>query len=167
MLSKLRSLAAVEIVGNTCDHLPPSKLPTLRQVLALFFCHLEMNHSVRDSARACVAQVLELWKKTKVPVQREDKAIENIEKYYKEWRGLTRHMKDRPPTDKGTSRRDEFEATLDNLFDISLKGANKMLCDARDRSYGEQERKMYEEEILFLEDQRGPRLGFIANIDIA
>ncbi|KAK3928606.1 Aconitate hydratase, mitochondrial [Frankliniella fusca] len=139
--------------------MPPSKLPTVRQVLSVFFYELHSCNNVRDAARGTFNNVKALWSKTHVPRINDDKAIIKIESLYKEWRGIRRHQDDRPLTKKAEARRAAFEEGLDKLFDVSKKDADFILQYMESRASSEGDKKMYQEERLFFADQCGPRIG--------
>jgi hypothetical protein len=165
-LSKLRSEDNVDFVGYVCDDMPPSKLPTLRQVLAFFFCKVRRNHSVRSAAQDAIRVTEELWDKTKIPRVQTCLAIKRLEKVYQEWRSLKRHTHDRPVSTKSASKEAVFVDKLDKLFDLSLKGCEELLDSMIAKCATQKEKEMYRDEKLFLADQRGPRLAFIGGLDI-
>ncbi|KAK3916083.1 Spectrin alpha chain, non-erythrocytic 1 [Frankliniella fusca] len=161
-----RSASVVDIIGNASPDLPPSKLPTVRQVLSVFFHELHSCNNVRDAARGTFNNVKALWSKTHVPRINDDKAIIKIESLYKEWRGIRRHQDDRLLMKKAEARRAAFEEGLDKLFDVSKKDADFILQYMESRASSEGDKKMYQEERLFFADQCGPRIGFNGNVDV-
>lgn len=109
---------SIPIVGVEIENFQESVLPRLKDVLGVFFFHHRTeNKTVRESARATIKKVEEIWKVVKVPVVQEIRSIEKIEKLFTEWKALSKKKF------KASNQCSEFTAKLDLLFDIATKDA--------------------------------------------
>ncbi len=114
-LSKLRSASYIEGVGFVREDFS-NQLPTVREVLCVFFYELRGEHVVRDAARHTMRKVSVVWNTTTIPRIQEIRGIEKIEGTYHKLRGLNRHRKDPRLTEEGQERKIAFEAMLNSLI---------------------------------------------------
>ena len=176
MSSKLRKASWIELVGFDSEELScSSQLPTTRDVLCVFSCHMKMCHDVRQGAREAVRRVAEIWNTTKVPRVQDIRAIEKVERVYNDWRALFKNEKpstneeelsEQASTSDVLTPKQTFESKLDKLFDISKKSSLDELQAMIRASKTDSEREAWEEEKLFFLDQLGPRLMKIGGIDV-
>lgn len=150
----MRSATSVWLVGNESKHLPGNgKLPTLREVLKVFFYNLHCSPgsmSAADAARITIKELLVVWGKSNIPTQEVRAAIKKLLTAYENYRALG---KDKNKTsEKSVFAREEFSKVLDRLFDIGCKDALSKIT--------------VEEDKLFYMSMKTDRKGYMAGIDI-
>lgn len=106
--------------------------------------------TLRESSRSAIREVLKLWAKARIPTTEERNAIEKIEKLFDTWSKLKKNSKRQTETQKANEN--SFQLKLDTLFDIAHANAMALIKIEEDR--------------LFLTDQRGERIGYMAGIDL-
>lgn len=163
-LSKLRSASYIEGVGLETEDFS-NQLPTVRDVLCVFFYELRGKHVVRNAARHTMKKVAVLWDTTTIPRIQEIRGIEKIEATYHTLRGINRHKNDRRLTEAGVERKRAFECELNSLFDLAKSDAIQEMQQQAMAVKTDTEKFALEEDILFLEDQRGPRLRYVGDTD--
>ena len=163
--SKLRSLSVIPDIGTEQENFIGNALPTLGEVMSVFFYEIRGCHDKRHAARNTVKKVRALWDCTVIPRMQDIKAIMKIEKTHKEWRGLQRHKKDRGQTDDSEERAENFKKQIGQLFDFSVQGAEEIMGQHLKSIKIEAEKEAWEEDLRFLQDQKGPRLMSIGDAD--
>lgn len=150
MEHKLRSKTEIFLVGFETYQILGSKLPTLKQVLQLFFHHcrtLKMNQ--RESATLVIQEVFIFWEKAKIPIRKQQHCIDKLLNLYEEWQRLAKNKSRK--TDAQRKNQHEFEKRMVSLFDISHSNAMNM---------------MPKDGQLFLQGQRSEkREGCLAGLD--
>ena len=147
-LIQTRKASDIWLIGSATEQITGMKLPTCRQVLALFFYnHKIKKMTLRESSRSAIREVLKLWAKTRIPNTEERNAIEKIEKLFDTWSKLKKRQ-----TETQKANENSFQLKLDTLFDIAHANAIALIKIEEDR--------------LFLTDQRGERIGYMAGIDL-
>lgn len=150
-LIQTRKASDIWLIGSATEQITGMKLPTCRQVLALFFYnHKIKKMTLRESSRSAIREVLKLWAKARIPTTEERNAIEKIEKLFDTWSKLKKNSKRQTETQKANEN--SFQLKLDTLFDIAHANAMALIKIEEDR--------------LFLTDQRGERIGYMAGIDL-
>ena len=146
----MRKETDVWIIGPCSDSLSQTKLPTIRQVLSLFFyLHKVEMKTVRDSSRAAVRATLHLWEKARIPTTIERNAIEKLEKAFDQWVRLKKSSTRR--TESQAANEAAFGLSIAGLFDIAHADALQLISNPEDRA--------------FLIDQRGARKFYMAGVD--
>ena len=147
---QMRKETDVWIIGPCSDSLSQTKLPTIRQVLSLFFyLHKVEMKTVRDSSRAAVRATLHLWEKARIPTTIERNAIEKLEKAFDQWVRLKKSSTRR--TESQAANEAAFGLSIAGLFDIAHADALQLISNPEDRA--------------FLIDQRGARKFYMAGVD--
>lgn len=164
-LSKTRNSKYIPLVGNEEDHLSLSQLPLTREVLCFFFHLMRGKHDVRGAAVITIKEVIKRWNTTKVPQIKVSHATDKLVALYQDWRAIHKNLGYPNETDQAKKKKSDFQNKLDKLFDISLKNAEAFLEEMAKKAKDEKERKAWEEEKLFLLDQRSCRVGKIGGID--
>jgi hypothetical protein len=147
-----RSITNVWLIGPAKETITGMKLPTNRQVLSVFFNqHLMHNKTIRTSAHYAVQAAFDLWTMANIPTTIQRNAVAKLEKVFDRWQRLKKNSRRRTPTQIQNEK--DFQEDMDQLFDIAHANADTMIKIAEDRS--------------FLQDQRGPRIGYMSHIDNA
>ncbi|KYM96046.1 Chondroitin proteoglycan-2 [Cyphomyrmex costatus] len=123
-----KKLKIIDFVGPTMTTIEGRKLPTNRQILQLYFHkHIECHLTIRQSARAVVAEVHKKWSSAKIPVGSSKYHILKVEKLFHSWTNLKKSINKK----SATQRRHEhdFVKNLDALFDIAAKDVMDKLAD--------------------------------------
>ena len=145
-----RSTTNIWLIGPADKEIRGMKLPTYRQMLAVFFHHHKvLGQTVRDSSRSTVRKVLKLWSMARIPTTIERNAIEKLENMFYRWQKLKKNMNRR--TETQTTNESALNDDIDKLFDVAHADAMTIITIAEDKA--------------FLEDQRGPRIGYMGSVD--
>lgn len=91
-----RNQSKVWLVGQLLSKLNQSTLPSIGEVLRLFFYYKnEEKKIIRESATLAACEVIHLWEKVSIPIQLKKHVISKIEKLFKEWQNLKKIRKTR------------------------------------------------------------------------
>lgn len=147
-----RSATDIWLIGPVSEHIHGMKLPTYHQVLSIFFHqHKVLGKTIRDSSRCAVREVLHMWSLARIPTTIERNAIEKLEDVFYRWQKLKKNINRR--TETQIANENTFVEDVEKLFDVAHADAMSMITIAEDR--------------FFLEDQRGPRIGYMGSEDTA
>jgi hypothetical protein len=147
-----RSITNIWLIGPVEENIQGMKLPTYRQVLAVFFHHHNsLGKTIRDSSRFAVREAYKMWSMARIPTTIERNAIEKLENMFYQWQKLKKNINRR--TETQIANETALSKDCDKLFDIAHADAMTMVTIAEDRA--------------FLEDQRGPRIGYMGSVDVA
>ena len=105
---------------------------------------------MKDQPLSAVAQIINIWDMAKIPSMTVQNAKKKLEKLFNKWIWLQKREKQH--TDKDVQNRKEFNDSLGILFDIACPSWEKKITTDRIESNEERE-----EDLRFLQDQRGPR----------
>lgn len=84
-----RSKTDVWLVGQTLPVLLDTKLPSIKEVLQLFFYHkIERKQTVNASAEFTALEVLAVWEKASIPTRKKQYVKEKILKHFNQWQSL-------------------------------------------------------------------------------
>lgn len=79
----------IYLIGNESEQLKGRKLPTVRQVLSVFFHkHSSLKLTIRQSASDTIADVVKVWDKSAVKIIKNYNAVTKLIKIHDEWRKL-------------------------------------------------------------------------------
>lgn len=147
------SLWKIDLIGSTMHQITGAKLPSIRQVLQVFFHNMRIvNLTARESAKLTVNAVLIYWQQARIPTQLENKCIDKVVKLHEQWKNIRKRVASER---KGAKKalEEEFVGALDDLFDIAHANALSIM--------------RIEEDIEFLKLQRQKgRPGCMAGIDM-
>jgi hypothetical protein len=129
-----RSATNIWLIGPAEEKINGMKLPTNRQMLAVFFHqHKILGKTVRDSSRYAVREVVKMWSMARIPTTIEGSAIEKLEIMFNRWQKLKKNINRR--TETQMANENAFGEELDKLFDIAHADAMKMIAIAADRIF--------------------------------
>jgi len=139
------------LIGFTIDELSGTRLPSWAEVLQRYFkLHRDEKLEMKTAATTVIREALCIWEKARIPTAEERNIIPKLERKVEQYRTIL----------KGKSRRstpqikkeEEFQASLNDLFDIAHVEALELIKIPEDRK--------------FLQEQREPgRRGFMISID--
>lgn len=120
----------VDLVGPVKAVIDGRKLPTNRQVLQLFFykhnvCHL----TIRQSARESVEEVQKKWLQARIPTGGLQYCTSKVEKLHLTWINVRKSSK-RKNSLTETAKVQNFQQSLDNLFDIAQRDVLNTLAES-------------------------------------
>jgi hypothetical protein len=147
----LRKDYEVWLVGHIASAITGHKLPSNRQVLAVFFFNLRVvKKNSKESAELAVKETVIFWDKSRIPTRRSDHCVEKLLKLYDEWKNLQKSSKKKSEMAKNC--RQLFIDKLDNIFDIAHEDALKTALKE-------------DADFLILQRQKG-RPGYFSGIDV-
>ena len=138
----------VWLVGPASSNIAGQRLPTIQQVLAVYFsCHTVDNRRVQKSLEFAVHAATTFWKNARIPVMDHSNCVRKlkviVEMYAKVKKGRYHQ--------RNTTKEKEFREMICQLFDIAHHDAMTMITIDEDRQ--------------FLSDQRGARIAYMASVD--
>lgn len=141
------SASDIYLVGPAVEKIHFNRLPTIQQVLQLFFfIHKSSNAPIREKAALVATEVLHVWEKTGIPTCCVRSVVGRITNLHNEWIKVAKN-KDRAGSAAQQDKERQFQNKISGLFDISNTKNIESLSSP---------------EIIFLEGQRrGCRRGLI------
>lgn len=134
MTCSTRSQTNVYLLGSVADNITGSMLPSGKQALRFFLHqHLDRALTIKEAAAATITTVGAFWERARIPMQKEQRARDNIIRLHEQWRLLKKNRN--RPTDTQTRKEEEFLAVLERLFDIAHQNAMTMLKVEDDREF--------------------------------
>lgn len=152
MAVKLRSdNKSIFLVGDVNYQITGAKLPSNRQVLAVLFYNIrEVKLTVSESANLVIRECIIFWEKARIPTRALPNCVKKLVDLHHTWRELQKNSK--KSNDIYKRREEDFQISLDNLFDIAHADALQLM--------------KIEEDKIFLQNQREPgRPGCLAGVD--
>lgn len=136
----------VYLIGDMNEKLVGRKLPTVREVMSLFFYQTRLcNSSVKRSVSITIEKVEEKWMHAGIPVLKKKNVIGKLLKIYYTWQNLNKNRK-RKNSPAQKKKKALFIEKSEKLFDIARSNVDKDLDD---------------DKRTFLKAQRSPgRYGF-------
>lgn len=131
----------IKLVGNVCHQIVGAKLPSIRQVLQVFFHNMRyVKLACRKSAALAIDAVLIFWNQARIPTRDHPRCIDYLLKIYNEWKS---HQKRNvyKMSNEIKLKYDNFVGNLDNLFDIAHADAMIMIRKEEDKAFLEQQRQ--------------------------
>lgn len=132
-------LRYVESIGYVSHIILGAKLPSIGQVLQVFFSnvrfvHIGRQNCARHSAELAVDSALVFWQQARIPTRAKDKCRDKLLKLYDEYRKVHKDSADKRP---GSSKVkvENFKAKLDDLFDIASADALNEMTVEEDKNF--------------------------------
>ena len=133
-MASTRSKTEVYLLGSLEHSITGTKLPSKKQVLQVFLNHhLQQRKTKNDAAVDTMAVVEEFWNRARIPMQKPQRARENIIRLYEKWVALKKNKNRATATQKANERK--FVDSLENLFDIAHANAMSMITLEEDREF--------------------------------
>lgn len=128
MAHSLRSNSEIYLIGFERFQILGSKLPSHKDVLQVFFHNRRtLKLSERESFKLAVKESTIFWEKAIIPIRKEQRQIEKLEKVYQRWLSLSKSKK--KDGKKHLANEESFKNDLNQLFDIAHGDAMDMLDD--------------------------------------
>ncbi|ESN96797.1 hypothetical protein HELRODRAFT_184442, partial [Helobdella robusta] len=145
-----RSMTNIWLIGQLQSELPVNVLPTTGDVLRMFFCYHQVEKkTVPESAKLSSDKVMDMWNKARIPTTYHTHVVEKVKSVVDDYK-LIKKNKNRQ-SEAQRAREKEFEEKEHMLFDIAHQHAMQLI--------------RIQEDIEFLEDQRGSRRMQMSGID--
>lgn len=131
----------IKLVGNVCHQILGAKLPSIRQVLQVFFYNMRyVKLAARESAALAIDAALIFWNQARIPTRDHPRCIDSLLKIYNEWK---KHQKRNvyKMSDEIKLKYDSFVGNLDNLFDIAHADAMIMIRNDEDKAFLDKQRQ--------------------------
>lgn len=140
------------LIGKVESQILGAKLPSMKQVLQVFFNQMRYNNGVlRQSARDAVKMAIAFWERARIPTQTEIKCIQKLEKLYEEWRSLQKTRNS--AYESVRIKEKEFSDKIENyIFDIAASDAFEQM-------------KIQEDKDFLIEQRKKGRPGSMAGVD--
>ena len=86
----------VWLVGQLSSTLSDTKLPSKKEVLALFFHYKQAaQKTVRDASHCTAEDVLEVWVKASIPTRLKKHVVTKVEDMFREWEKLRKNKENK------------------------------------------------------------------------
>lgn len=124
----------VYLLGSIDFEIRGAKLPSIRQVLKVFFyLFRHVNLDQRESARLAVREAFVFWNKARIPLRQEQHCIDKLLAIYNEWNAIRKSKSRRNETQETKER--AFIDKLDNLFDVAHDNAMEIITNQEDKEF--------------------------------
>lgn len=142
------------LVGKCIDNILGVKLPSIKQVLQLFFYKMRVDKlNSAASAKHTIDVVLLFWRKANIPTLTEINCNKKLLKMHDSWKNLVKHKAS--SYDKHRQSEKEFSEMIENyIFDIAAPDALETMKIEEDKKF------------LLLQRQKG-RPGSMSGFDLA
>lgn len=117
----------IRLVGIPMPKILEHKLPTVKEVMCVFFYQLQvLKCSIKQSAKNVIDQVIELWKKNQIPTCETANAVKKILRYHNQWLKLQKSFTRRKSLAQNQNEM-KFQNELKMLFDVVNQKSLKTL----------------------------------------
>lgn len=111
-----------------------SKLPSIHDVLAVYFYELKDNKRTKlEAAKTTIEKLFIPWNKARIPVRDERRAIKKLEELITTWENIKKNKKRQTSPQK--QKEEAFTAEFPNLFDVAHGDALEMIDIQEDREF--------------------------------
>ncbi|XP_044591358.1 uncharacterized protein LOC123269562 [Cotesia glomerata] len=117
----------IPLIGKPMPKILEVKLPTVKEVMCVFFHHLNfLKYSVKQSAKNVAGEVIQLWKKNDIPTSGTNNVVQRIIRCHDKWKSLQKNFtRKKSPAQK--KKQSVFQNGLKILFDIVDQKSLKLL----------------------------------------
>lgn len=125
------------LIGQISDKLSATKLPSKKEVMALFFHYKEtMKQTVREASHSTSHEVLEVWDKARIPTTQKIHVVDKVENVFREFEKLRKNRNNKAKRSEALKNKEEdWQNGLEQLFDISHANAMEMITIDEDRAF--------------------------------
>ena len=116
-----RKQSEIWLIGQMSDSLSNTKLPSKKEVMALFYHYKKVHkQTVREACHSAASDVLEVWEKARIPTRRNKHVIDKIEDLFKDYEKLRKNKENKAKRSETLKTKEEtWRAGLEDLFDIA------------------------------------------------
>lgn len=127
-------LTDIYLVGSAEVNISGAKLPSVRQVLRVFFYNTRaVKLDSRESARLVIREVDIFWRKARIPTRKECHCIDKVLALQNHWYSLAKN-KSRQSNAQLMAEK-QFIDELDDLFDIAHSNAFDLMKIDEDKAF--------------------------------
>lgn len=125
---RLRKDGDIFLIGHSTHQILGAKLPSIKQVLAVFFYNLRSaNLDVKESTMLVAQEVAVFYSKARIPIPTIHNCSLKVERLYNEWRDVQRNSSRRSSSQ--IEKEAAFTEKLDDLFDMAHQNALDMISE--------------------------------------
>lgn len=111
-------------------------MPTIKQVLSVFFYHYKQSKSINESAKLAVEACVKFW--YGIPTQKTHKCATKVIKEHSRWKNIvksnSRNLENQLNTEKA------YEESLNSLFNIASANVLLTIKDEKIRKFLQRQR---------------------------
>jgi hypothetical protein len=134
MASGIRDDSEFFLIGSSKERISETRLPSCMEVIrSLLHFHFVLKIPVRESAEKTVDDVMNIWKRARIPTRQKCHCISQLIGIYDQWVGVKRHKSRR--TDAQIKKENVFVELLQTLFDIAHLDALELITVKTDRDF--------------------------------
>lgn len=126
-----KATSDIYLIGRQEEIIRGGKLPTIRQILSLFFHkYRTLKLTKQQSFHDTIQSVENLWNMAEIPTQRKDHMLEKLKNYHNEWI-IIKKSSSRKKSLTQKQKEDNFIAKINGIFDVAHHDVFKLLSDER------------------------------------
>lgn len=134
-------LNKIDLIGKTSHIITGAKLPSIKQVLQVFFYNTRFVHlNAKESAKLAIAATKLFWQQARIPVREDHKSVDKLIKLYEKWKVVQKTISHKR-SDAQKNAVKTFVENLDDLFDISTADALETMKIEEDKQFLEMQRQ--------------------------
>ncbi|KAK4876617.1 hypothetical protein RN001_009123 [Aquatica leii] len=125
------------LIDQSLPNLNPIKLPSISEVLRLFFYYKnEERKTILKSATVPACEVIGLWEKASIPIRFKKHVISKIRKHFKEWQNLKKNKENKKKRSEALKNKEQdWQQKLEDLFDIAHCDALSIMTVEEDKQF--------------------------------
>ncbi|KAG0713937.1 hypothetical protein GWK47_015098 [Chionoecetes opilio] len=124
-----RAKTSVYLLGSVEPTIIGSMLLSRKQVLK-YYLHLNLKMTTKEAAAETVKLVSVFWDRARIPMQKAQRARQNVMGLHENWKGLKKSKKRRTETQH--KKEEDFLQAINRLFDIAHEDPMSMIKIAED-----------------------------------
>lgn len=134
---RTRSETDMWLIGQLSDSLTSTKLPSKKEVMALFYHHKQVTKkTVCEAAHATANDVIAVWAKAHIPTRLKKHVVERIQSLFKEYDKLKKNKENKAKRSDTLKKKEEsWKMGLEGLFDIAHANAMEMMSIKENREF--------------------------------
>jgi len=127
----------VWLVGQLSSTLSDTKLPSKKEVMALFFHYKQdMQKTVRDASHCTAEDVLKVWAKATIPTRLKKHVVNKVEDLFREWEKLRKNKENKAKRSESLQQKEKnWKEGLEDLFDIAHADALELMTIQEDKDF--------------------------------
>lgn len=131
----------IVMIGEVSHQILGAKLPSNRQVLAVFFYNMRfVKMGAKESARLAIDAALIFWQQARIPTRDVYKCVSKVLQIYEDWKTFQKTKVEKMAIGM-KQKYESFITNLDNLFDIAHPDAMTMMRIEEDKVFLQQQRQ--------------------------
>lgn len=125
----------VPLIGEIQHQITGAKLPSNRQVLKVMFYNMRVTgFNIPKPTKLAVDATLIFWQQARILTRNVNKCVNKLKKIYEDWRKIEKVAESKRSEILKTAA-NEFDESLDDLFDIASANAIQTITIEEDRLF--------------------------------